>query len=172
LLQEEDDGGGESGRAGGGGGAGLRSEARASQKEIGRRGPAALQLRRKAIGEGGGGGLVVVEDLLSRQGGGVQSIKGGGEGEGAGLPGRTKQKRLQKEESFRGRARQGINSGFKLRESIRCSCHYRASPPALTRRGGLVARLVLCWRWWQWHCKSSRRTTAKAGRKTTTRRRG
>jgi len=49
---------------------------------------------------------VVEEDLLSRQRVGESIKRGGGEGEGGELPGRTKrEKSFRKKESFRGRAR-------------------------------------------------------------------
>ncbi|CAN6239193.1 unnamed protein product, partial [Urochloa humidicola] len=95
-------------RAIGGGAAGAGSEA--TQKEIWRRGPAALQLRRKPrwreeVVEEGGSPLT----SKSRR----ESIKGGGEGEGGELPGRTKRareklqserKKASRKEGLRGRA--------------------------------------------------------------------
>lgn len=120
----------------GGGAAGLRSEA--GQKDIRRRGPAALQLSREGIGEGGGGGG---SSLTSKREQGKHKLKAGGEerGKAQGFPA-AQRKRLQKEESFgllterESKASSeracgfAINSGgLKPRESIRCSCHH--SPP-------------------------------------------
>jgi hypothetical protein len=94
-------------RGEGGGAAGLRSEA--GQKDIRRRGPAALQLSREGIGEGGGGGG---SSLTSKREQGKHKLKAGGEekGEGAGLSSRTKEEASERRKlrSSDGEGEQGI----------------------------------------------------------------